>query len=623
MTRSFRTVVFVLLTFWLVTCLAQADLSDPYEILEKHYEVVGGVDQIKALRTRHAEGTIVIEGTGFEGTFIEWSERPIRSRQEIDLTVFKITEGDNGEHSWRIDQNGRLQIRRDERSLKEHRIRALLAQFDHLNRNSPNFDLGLEGIEKVGDADCYVIKMTNIINEDVTTSYYHESNFRLLKTVLKKPDSEMHTLFFDYREVDGVLMAFREEATEHPTKMKQIMQITSIETNIPVDPSTFEPPAEGVADFRFLNGSSAENIPFRFIEDHLFLEVELGGKKTLWCLDSGAGATVVETRFAEALGLEPMGSLKGKGAGSVVDVSFTKLPAFSLPGIEFGEQKVAMIDLYWLFSEWMGMDVAGILGFDFLSRMVTRIDYADELISFYHPDYFEYQGTGVVFDAPVSQSNSFHLPVTVDGKYKGMWNLDTGAGGMWFHYPFAEKHGLLDRPGVYGMGAGAGGSGRHLRVKFSSMEFAGMTIENPIFSIPLGKGEGAFANEALTGNIGNSLLRHFVIYLDYKREQVIVEKGDNFGHAFPRDNSGLQIRKRQDGELEVMFVAEGTPAFKAGLQAGDIIRSVNGIDTKYLGGLISLRGMLREKPGTEYKIEIAREDDSKVLKLALRDLYER
>ncbi|UCB53500.1 MAG: aspartyl protease family protein [Candidatus Zixiibacteriota bacterium] len=621
--NSIRTMTFVLLVSCLTAGLVQADLSDPFEILERHYQAIGGVDKVEALKTRHLEGTVVIEGTGFQGAFEEWGERPIKSRQEIDLTVFKITEGDNGEHSWRVDQNGRLQIRQDERSLKERQVKLLLAQFDHLNRKSPNFELSFEGVEKVGDVECYAVKMTNTINEDVTTSYYDKSSFYLLKAVAKKPDSEMHSLFSDYRWVDGVLIAFREETTEYPTQMKQIMEVADIETNVPIDPSIFEPPGEQAADFKFLNGFSAENVPFRFIEDHLFLEVELGGKKTLWVLDSGAGATVVETRFAEALGLEPMGTLKGKGAGSVVDVSFTKLPAFSLPGIEFGEQKVAMIDLHWLFSEWLGLDVAGILGFDFLSRMVTRIDYANELISFYHPDHFEYKGAGVVLDAPVSQSNSFHLPLTVDGKYRGMWNLDTGAGGMWFHYPFAEKHGLLDRPGVYGMGAGAGGSGTHLRVKFKTMEFAGMTIGNPIFSIPLGKGEGAFANEALTGNIGNSLLRHFVIYLDYKHGQVIVERGDMFGHAFPRDNSGLQIKKRADDELEVMFVAEGTPAFEAGFKEGDVIRSVNGIDSQYLGGLVSVREMLRDKPGTKYKIEVVREDGSRELKLALRDLYKR
>lgn len=621
--RSFRIVTFVLLVFSLTACLAKAEMSDPYEILQKHYQATGGLERIKAQKTKHVEGTVVIEGTGFEGRFVQWSERPVRSRQDVDLTVFKLTEGDNGEFSWRVDQNGRLQIRRDERSLKEHRVKALLAEFDHLNRESANFDLGFEGIEKVGDADCYVVKMTNAINNDVTTNYYDKASFHLLKTVARKPDSEMHTLFFDYREVDGVLVAFREEATEHPTKMKQIMQITSIETNIPVDPSVFEPPVEGVADFRFLNGSSAENIPFKFIEDHLFLEVELGGKNTLWVLDSGAGATVVEKKFAESLGLEQMGNIKGKGAGSVVDVSFTTLPGFSLPGVEFGEQKVAMIDLHWLFSEWFGLDVAGILGFDFLSRMVTKIDYANELISFYHPDHFQYSGTGVVLHAPVSQGNSFNLPLTVDGKYGGLWRLDTGAGGMWFHYPFAEKHGLLDLPGVQGMSAGAGGSGTHRRVQFNTIEFAGWTIEDPAISIPPGKGEGAFADASLTGNIGNSLLRHFVIYLDYKHERVIVEKGDDFDRIFPRDKSGLQVKKRQDGELEVMFVAGGTPASKAGFHTGDIIRSVNGIDSKYLGGLISLREMLREKPGTKYNIGVIRDDRPKVLKLVLKDLYKK
>jgi hypothetical protein len=619
--NSTRTMFLVLLICFLTAFAAHADLSDPYQILQKHYQAMGGIEQIKAQKTRHSHGTIEIEGTGFKGTFEEWSERPIKSRQDVDLSVLKIIEGDNGEYAWRVDQNGRLQIRKDERSIKEREIKMLLSQFDHLDRQSPNFDLSFRGREKVDERDCYVVQMTNTINEDVTTSYYDESNFHLLKTEVKKPDGEMHTLYFDYREVDGVLVAFREEATEYPTEMKQIIQITGIETNITLDPTIFEPPSEQVVDFTFLNGHSAEDISFRFIEDHIFIEAEVGGKKTLWALDSGAGATVVEKRFASALGLKLLGTLKGKGAGSVVEASFTSLPALSLPGIEFGEQKVAVINLHWLFSEWMDLDVAGILGFDFLSRLVTKIDYANRLISFYHPDYFQYKGPGVVLDAPISQSNSFNLPVTIDGKYGGKWRLDTGAGGMWFHYPFAEKHGLLDRSGVYGMSAGAGGSGIHLNVQFQTMEFAGWTIKNPVVALPLGKGEGAFGDESLTGNIGNSLLRHFVIYLDYPHEKVIVEKGEDFGKAFPRNNSGLQIKKRQDGDLEVMFVPEGTPAFKSGFKAGDVIKSINGIDLKHLGGLLSIKEMLREEPGTKYEIELTREGKLKKLELTLKDLF--
>jgi hypothetical protein len=282
---------------------------------------------------------------------------------------------------------------------------------------------------------------------------------------------------------------------------------------------------------------------------------------------------------------------------------------------------VAVIDLHWLFSEMMGMEVAGILGYDFLSRMVTKIDYANQLISFYHPDHFDYRGSGVVLDAPVSQSNSFLLPLTVDGEYGGMWRLDTGAGGMWFHYPFAERHGLLDLPGIQGMSAGAGGKGGHLMVRFNTMEFAGMTIKDPIISLPLGKGQGAFADEALTGNIGNTLLRHFVIYLDYKHQQVMVEKGENFGKAFPRNNSGMQIGKSEDGDLKIIFVADGTPANKAGFKRGDVIRLVNDVDVKYLGGLHSLREMLKEKPGIKYKIKVVRDGKSKEIKLELKDLF--
>jgi S1-C subfamily serine protease len=70
-----------------------------------------------------------------------------------------------------------------------------------------------------------------------------------------------------------------------------------------------------------------------------------------------------------------------------------------------------------------------------------------------------------------------------------------------------------------------------------------------------------------------------------------------------------------------MFVPKGTPASKAGFQAGDIIQSVNGIDTKYLGGLLSVKEMLREKPGTKYQIEVARNGESKRLKLVLKDMF--
>ena len=599
----------------------RAELNDPFQILNKYYEKMGGLDVLKAQKSSHVEGTIVIVGTGMEGTFVEWAQAPNRKRQDVDLTIFKQQSGDNGQYPWTVDPNGKLQIVRDETRLKDRKVDSLLAEFDHLNRNSTNFSVAYKGTDTADGATCYVVQITNSINIDTLLQYFDTTTFLMVEQVSKKPDGEGHAHFSDYRKVDNILMSFKQEILLLPTGMKQVVQLTSVELNIPVDLKVFEPPTADVQDFRFANGKSVENVPFEFIDGHIYLPVEVGGRVRLWVLDTGASVTVVEKKFADELGLKREGNIKGQGAGNIVDVSFTTLPAFSIPGLEFDSQRVAVIDINRLFRQWIGQDVAGILGCDFLSRLAMKIDYANEKLSFYHPDSFQYTGSGTVIDAPLSSSTTFELPITVEGKYSGKWDLDLGAGGMSFLYPFARENGFFERPGVDRMGFGAGGSYPNRAVRFSTLEFAGHTITDPVISMPREEVKGAFANKELVGNIGNTLLRRFVLYLDYKREQVIVEKGDDFDRPVPVDNSGLQVMNNDDDQLEVFFISDGTPGAKAGFQAGDIIRSINGIDVKYIGGVVALKELLEEAPGTKYTFAVTRAGQEKAINLTLKDIY--
>ncbi|MFH1687440.1 MAG: aspartyl protease family protein [bacterium] len=598
-----------------------AALSDPYQILARHFEAMGGLEKMKAQKSSHSMGTIVIEGTGLEGTFEEWSRPPIRSRQNVDLSIIKQATGDDGERAWSIDHNGKLQFHEDERSLGERQIKLLMAEYKHLDPNSSVFEYTLGELDTAQGAWCYVVTMANSINEDIVTQYFDTSTFLVLKAITKTPDGEQHMTPSDYREVDGLLSPFIQTTVMYPTGMVQVVEITGLQLNLEIDESLFSPPVADVEDFHFQAGGKAEDIPFRFIENHIYLPLSVGGRTRLWVLDSGAGATCIEQAFAEELGLKLEGKMKGRGAGNLVDVSWALLPQFEMPGLGFEAQKVVTLDLQELFRKLLGLNVAGILGYDFLSRLVIKIDYANELLSFYHPDSFTYTGHGVILDAPISQDNMFHLPLTVDGEHGGLWNLDLGAGGMDFHYPYAAAHGLLDRPGISRVGHGAGGASTSHAVRFKTIELAGFTIDNPIIAMPVGEGDGAFHSGELTGNIGNTFLRHFVLYLDYKRGQVIVEKGDDFATNFPRDNSGLQVQYTDDEQVQVYHVAEGTPGDKAGFVPDDVILDINGIDVAQLDGLIAIRELLRYEPGTELRFRVKREGEILELKLKLKDLY--
>jgi hypothetical protein len=187
---------------------SQNNLTDPYEIYDRYFKAIGGLEKVKADTSRHIMAEI--SAYGLQGTVEIWSRTPIYERQVIDLKVFRETSGDNGRFRWSADVNGKVQIHKDEDLLKRREIQKLAAAFDYLNRNSTNFKLTFAGIEKVGDIDCYVITMTNTINSDSARTYFNVADFLVVKEIGYTPDKESHTLSTDYREVNGIRRAFHQ-----------------------------------------------------------------------------------------------------------------------------------------------------------------------------------------------------------------------------------------------------------------------------------------------------------------------------------------------------------------------------------------------------------------------------
>ncbi|MDH4222995.1 MAG: aspartyl protease family protein [candidate division Zixibacteria bacterium] len=607
----------VILTLITAKSFAQGNLSDPYGIFGKYFESIGGLEKIKAESTFYSEAELAVYG--LKGNIRLWTKSPIYERQEVDLQVFKETAGDNGNYKWTADINNKVKIDKDENVLKRREIRMLMARYDFLNRNSSTFSLSYEGIEKIGGNECYVIKTINNINEDYILTFIDRSSFLIVKEISHTPDEESHTLYSDYREVNGMLKPFHQEIKTLPEGQESVIQVIKYESNIEIDPLLFEPPAEDFRDFRFTKGNSSENIPFVYFMNHIFLGVNIRGKERLWVFDTGSGASVIDSAFAVELGLEAMGDIKGQGAGHVISLSVVKLPSFSVEGVEFDGQSVCSINCTEIFKK-AGWDAIGILGYDFISRFVVKIDYANKTLSFYDPETFQYTGNGKLLDTPLNGEIPV-VPVTIDDKYPGRWQLDTGAGGSDFCYPFARQNDFLEREGVNGISFGAGGARRERTVQFETLEIAGYTVNKPLISFPTEEVTGTFGETEVTGNLGNNILRHFTIYLDYNRQQLIVEKGDDFDSVFPRTKSGMQIMVNDDKRFEVLFVSEDTPASLAGFKKGDIVLAINDIKVDNLGGLSAIVNLMAAEAGTEYIFTIIRNDQEKNLKLKLKELY--
>ena len=112
----------------------------------------------------------------------------------------------------------------------------------------------------------------------------------------------------------------------------------------------------------------------------------------------------------------------------------------------------------------------------------------------------------------------------------------------------------------------------------ASLQIGSFVIPEPITIFSQDQG-GAFADRSLAGNIGFRIVRRFRAILDYGRHQIILEPSPAFAEPFDRATSGMALLAEGPDyrTFRVRQVLEDSPATEAGVQAGDIITSIDGI----------------------------------------------
>ncbi|AFV10892.1 processing protease CtpA [Thermacetogenium phaeum DSM 12270] len=123
-------------------------------------------------------------------------------------------------------------------------------------------------------------------------------------------------------------------------------------------------------------------------------------------------------------------------------------------------------------------------------------------------------------------------------------------------------------------------------------------------------GTAELVNGAVKGMV-EALKDPYSVYLDedaYRELNLQIE--GTFGGI------GVEIDLDRDQQLIVVSPLPGTPAGRAGIKSGDIIREINGRDTKNMT-IVEAANLLRGQPGTEVSLLIWRKDENRSLRFNL------
>jgi len=587
--------LFVPFAFLLSLSLANAEQTDPYAIYLKYYQTIGGLEALKKIKTTYTEGQQTVDH--LNGTFKGWTKYPIQYRSEENFNIFKQYSGDNGRQAWDQDFNGNVVLIKDEESLKRRKISLLVSDYQHINRDSRHFSLSYQGKAEINQTPVHIVKMSNDINKDIILHYFDIDHFLLLKTVKKQGDIETHSLYKNYRQADGnIMMAFRIESEVKPRNKHETIIISKFQANPEIPENYFSIPAENHKSISFKEDAVEESIPFTLSDNLIYLPVQLKGKESLWIVDSGASHSVIDEDYAKQLGLTIHPGIKGFGFGGTFDLSYVKLPSYGPKNVQLENQTVYA--LKGLSQRFSSPKAVGILGYDFLSRFIVKIDYAKQHLVLYQHHGFNYTGSGSVINAPL-KNNTFSLPVILDNKLQANWAIDLGAYDVSIHYPYAKKNNLLQRKGLETISAGIDGILLERTIKFDSLSIGPYSIQPAYINVAVNKGSGSGGDGELAGNLGNSVLGRFVLYLDYKNQQIILEPGENFNKVRPQNLTGVTLSYSDEDQLPfIAHISPDSPAMKADFEPGDDIVAINGLSTTEIGELAQVQNYFLT-PGCE------------------------
>ncbi|MEM6707405.1 MAG: aspartyl protease family protein [Pseudomonadota bacterium] len=330
------------------------------------------------------------------------------------------------------------------------------------------------------------------------------------------------------------------------------------------------------------DASLAARLPFELVGDFIFIRVSIAESKPLdFIFDTGAGTTVINSGTIQRLGLTPGRSVSASGAAGTIEVETLRDITIDTGDVALENLKVQASDLSHL-ERAIGRRIDGIIGYHLLRKRIVEINYDAAELRVHDRKRFRYRVSGQRI--PLKARRHAYLKAALDfgdgGVIPARFIIDTGAGiALGLATPFVEKHDAIDRLGATYSRSSSGLSKERptvFRARVPKVRIDRFTFDAAPASL-YQVSQGFFSERRQAGVIGNVILKRFNIVFDYGGNQSWWEPNRTFSDTpFLIDCSGLSLALDADMQRVLIdAVRSDSPAFNAGLRAGDEIRSVD------------------------------------------------
>lgn len=405
----------------------------------------------------------------------------------------------------------------------------------------------------------------------------------------------------------------------------------------------------GQEGFFIENGRKSAKIKFSLVNNLIIVPVELNGAQLSFLLDTGVNTTVLlNLEKADSLQLKNAQKVNLRGLGGEELIEAYKSENNHL---KMGNATSKNLTVYLIYNEEvnfsprLGVPVNGIIGYDFFKDFVVEINYARQFLRVYDPDGFNKRLNNYNEVILRFYQNKPYIQSRVeieDQEVVATLLIDNGLGdALWLFNENSDiKVPEKSFDDFLGLGLLGDVIGKRSRIK--SLELGGYKLKDVTAAFPDSISvEGLRMFEARNGSVGAEILRRFNMYIDYGIQRMFLRKNKNFNDPFNYDMSGIILehsgfvivetymsvpepegkydqgevvviperQTRKSFELQPSFhivgIRKDSPAYRAGLQVGDVLISINGRDA-YRYKLEDITALFSSEEGKKIRMEVSR-----------------